>query len=363
MNNESGGLLYVNRRPGDRHTHTDLSSLAAEEVGHVLTLNGGVSGAHVYLLTPADSHLAPKILKLGHQVGQKEADARGLLGAKLPLPNMADQSTNHTLHVAVPGVTIEKAVREQIPVFGGDPLSSSIVQFDTLWQETWSSEHVAEGYPQKIQETKLLALNTLIQDDRGAIVKLGDTATYTYTVNGQSVGTLESQLRKMEAAVGENSSGTIITHGDEGANNAIISPRTGNIIYIDYGEAGRRRLQEPIAKVLMFFLATAQEGHGYRFSVDYTHHKADLTTRTYLPRHIVKTLNHVRKQFEAWVVSPYEKQKLSAFIMMYLLREFQHSATRGRPDFIPHLLATAMEYSTGIDGTAYKYPVHALGNT
>ena len=330
--------------------HRHLSDVLDGSPYHIKSLTGGVSGAGVFLITNGSERL---VIKNAGGIGSREIKAKQLIKNYLPTPPIKGSGENHFIQPLVPGETVETAVSIKGNV---DPFKLFATQFARLWEETWTQELQPEGYTDKVEDTISMVLQTKIKDHLNQPVLLGNVANYMMLVNGKSVGTLETGLRNMSAVICDSQKSTVVTHGDEGAGNALIVP-DGSLVYIDYETAGMRRVQEPIAKVLLYFIVTKSSDKGYELVVNHAERQIYLNVNTKLSSHVRKAIDLARKEFDAWFVSPYLRQVAAGFMMMYLFREFQHAAKRGRNHMIPHLLGMAMSFVPGIDGHHYLYPI------
>lgn len=319
-------------------------------------LSDGYSEDNVYLVE-SNSSARSLVLKHGNGVGSHEKRGRKLIARHLHVPYLESTGNDHFVQVNVPGTPVDKAVRQGLIINHTSPLQMFAQQFNNLWENTWNDKEPPEGYITKAESTVKEILATKLVDNDSFPVRVGDVANYQMKVNGQSVGTIEGAVTSMLATITENQAGTVVTHGDEGGNNAIVNSVNGLITYIDYGTAGWRRVQEAIAKVLLFYEAHYSENPQYSLAINHKERLLFLKTKSYLPVHIRQALNEARKEMEQWFDSPIEKQILAGFMMMYCFRTIKFAEKRKRAQYIPYILGLAMSFAPAIDGKNYPAPI------
>ncbi len=318
-------------------------------------LRGGVSGSKVYKAElSAGGSVAEVVLKHDVGVGGRETGAQGLVGSFLCLPEALHFGDDHILYRFIPGPTVDTAVRARQMTNGAAPFDEFVQVHAGMWKETLQGSVALGGYAGKVAQTEGIVEQTVIRDESGRELPLSDLRGYPLVVNGVEVGTLGSALEQMGQIVGEQQRG-VMSHGDEGATNAIIEQGTDRQVMIDHGTAALRAVGEPIAKILLWFDATVCEDQGYELIRN--NGRLILNTRTGLPDYIQRAVASVREKLEPWLSTSEERRAVAAYMMMYLFRELQWLAPRGRGNMVPHLLAKALSFAPAMEGKVGGFPL------
>lgn len=303
----------------------------------------GVSGAYVWngKLIRENSEV---VVKYGHDIGIKEkAGVRKLSEYLLLAPSIAF-GPNHAIYRKIEGPTLHEVVQKSSPE-SQNLLERYIKIHRKLWGKTQVDNVILEGYPKKLESTIELANKICIMDVTGVTLPLEEYLDHEWVVNGVLIGKPLEKLQLMKSYILSKGLG-VMAHGDESAGNALIERNSRKIYMIDNCNAGVRSVHESIAKIILWFdvIMTKSE----HFALERNGRKVILETRQASSRAVYLADKCNRKSFREYLNNPEEERKISAYMMMYLIRETQWLKARGREDITPYILAKLLTISANL---------------
>ncbi len=333
-------------------TPTQVATLAAQDHRVGLSFNnklyGGVSGdvVHEGYLQHSLSHDRQKVvIKVGPGVGNREVTAARRIHAQAPsFPLIQDllSGYDYVVYPYLSGDTIDQRVRAGVPE-STEEFSIFARLHAQLWEQTQKDGiSVLDGYPKKLEQTKEILYKLALKDNDGKEIPVADIAHRDWRVNGRSIGRLEDVIDTTSANIRKSGMG-VLTHGDEGAGNAIKEKNSGDIIFIDHGSAGVRAPEEAIAKILLWFDATNVNGRGY--SLNLNPKGVELQTKEQTKPHIHRSVAAAQTALQPYLKDLSSDSAISSYMMVYLWRELHWLERRGRQDAMPYLLAKSLSFA------------------
>lgn len=254
------------------------------------------------------------------------------------------------VHKFIPGMTLDEAVKKQVPNAAQIFRDFTDVNL-RMWEATKSEAKPPDhGYSFKVEETQERVMGYTLG---GKPVK--EVMDLPLILNGTSLPCITqifSDIKSCLASLGH----TVLTHGDEGAGNGIYT-KTGKIFVIDHGTAGLRYPVEPIAKLLLWFPVTDVRGELFSCEVRRGHLIIDY--RVIMCPFITALVKKINKYIhqESDVVTLYSDESLSAAVALYIFRELNWIAKRGREIMAVYLFGMALESASGMYCGLAKLPL------
>lgn len=304
----------------------------------------GVRGDYVWNAKMQGEKVKDVVVKYGQDIGSREKAGVYKLGKYLPLAPGVAFGANYSIYQKIEGPTLHEVV-QSCSTESWRLLENYIRIHRNLWYKTTVNNTSLEGYSKKIGNTIEIAKNISVTDVSGIALPLGEVFDHEWVVNGSLIGNPLEKLHIMESCILRRGRGAL-THGDEGAGNAIIEKANGKIYMVDNGNAGIRDIHESIVKILLWFDVTMTKTRD--FTLERRHGKVFLKTSHLIPAGASSAINCIRKSFEDYLDSPEERRITSAYMVMYLLREMQWLKARDRENILPYLLAKALTVSVGL---------------
>ncbi|MBU0598657.1 hypothetical protein KKF61_06760 [Patescibacteria group bacterium] len=272
----------------------------------------------------------------------------------MPTPDfVGDPADDFSLYEKISGPTIDQLIRQ--PTMhnfnGSDWYLRTVSEHLQMWKDTLSTNSPAcsGSYIGKTNKTTDLALSLSIWS-----AFLSDVAAKPIVVNKVQLPPLNEMLYAMGRLVGQCKT-TVLSHGDEGLCNSILDSAGSRIAYVDVGEAGRRIIGEPIAKLLLWFAATMSEKVKFEYQIIDGVPTIDYQVK--LPKEVHEIILKARDIIFSEIGDSIDMPSLYACCMMYLLREIQWISRRQRDIMLAPLFAMAMEAAGAMLGILDELPV------
>ena len=278
------------------------------------------------------------MIKIAPDVGNSERLGGNLISQYLQIPlELEPHGDDFYLYHRIRGCTVDQLVRNKgHRLAGSEHYLNSVLQHMTMWERTVSMNSKVVGYVPKVEATiEKIKQYTLLQNPIKSL--LGRRVI----INGVELPSIEDSLDKMQQVI-SSSQVSVMSHGDEGACNVVINREENNqLYYIDHGTAGQRIIEEPLAKILLWFPATLSEK--LRFDVNIKQHELIIDYNIGVDSYVKGMVNEAKTMIVGKLGNKIDATLLQACIMMYLFREMQWIGRRGRELMLAPLFAMAME--------------------
>lgn len=320
------------------------TAIPGAQISDLHRIPGGVSGAAVYNARLTQPFQGRVVAKYASGIGALERAGGRLIQPYIAIPQETGRPLDdcYIMH-HLPGENVNSLVIREAPE-AERALQTFVEAHSDMWHKTISRTAPSTGYTRKAAETATkLAVYTLGGHSMTGLMKR------RVLINGKLLPPMEQILSDINARLNSLSL-SILSHGDEGWANGIYD--NDRVYMVDHCTAGRRVLPEAIAKIALWIPVT--QGKGDFFESDVRGDEFEISYQLRLPNF---SQHMMRQAFIAAMSNLshlYTRESLYAAMALYVFREIQWTARRGRECILGYLIGLALELSGGMYG--YEAP-------